>query len=415
MREACPCWKTRSSSETQASRDGTRQHEVVETGQDDERLDDDQALAAAQCMDFYEKELTTYQAAREAENQRRIGEARAAGQSSYNPPANVLVITEDYLPVDDLTFEDITQDDDEFIRYYTFRATTAGYIDRGIISWDQTCASLFDWKFGRWIVEDAEFNLQGIAYCLGLFEKYPLLQKVKLFFKQPHIDHVTEATFTRADIERLYLRVQVSVRRAMEANRKVILYKDYSDAQPHVPVCNFCARIGTCPKVYAFASDISQKFAPLEKLNDIDPTGAKPDDETARGLRMAQVMAVWSSAYKSSVLSRTLLSAATGEAKIPEGFRLETRQPREIVDEKKFKEVTLRYVSPEQLAELAHYTFGDIEDAVKEGADRGSKTTTLEKYKDELLAEGATALKDSYTFLKAISVKKPKAKKEAKQ
>jgi hypothetical protein len=51
--EACPCYMGRSGG-SEAALMGTLQHGVTETGRDDNRLDDDQILHAAQCIDFYE-------------------------------------------------------------------------------------------------------------------------------------------------------------------------------------------------------------------------------------------------------------------------------------------------------------------------------------------------------------------------
>lgn len=409
-REACPCYQTRSGVTNIAARDGTRQHAVVETGEDDQRLDDDKALAAAECIELYEAELAKMQEERNVEEDRRIRAAHAAGQPMYIPTPNVTVLTEVYLPVDDLKIEDLAKNpDSDFIYPYLVESTTAGYVDRGVLNWNVTKAVLLDWKFGRWPVERAEKNLQGIAYALGLFRKYPTLEEVKFIFKMPHLAWTTDFTFTRAMIPELYLRVQTVVHRSIAANQKVILKNDFSDARPFVPVCNFCNRIGQCPKVFAIACEVAEKYHPVELPSDIFPTGAKSDEDIQLGMRLAQVLKTWAEGYRSQIQNRAISSAINGEIKVPEGFTIVQVTPRVLADAAKFREVTTKFIEPAELEAMAKYTLGDIEEKINEKAPRGQKKATIERYGEELLASGAMVKGDSYSFLKAVpTVRKQK-------
>src|SRR5688572_24995158 len=51
--EACPCYKSRPSQHVRTII-GTLAHKATETRRDDDRLDDDDASAVAQCLDFYD-------------------------------------------------------------------------------------------------------------------------------------------------------------------------------------------------------------------------------------------------------------------------------------------------------------------------------------------------------------------------
>lgn len=387
--EACPCFQNRDSNNAAAVA-GTLAHSVTETGEDDQRLSDDEALRAADCLDFYERQKQLLEDER----------TRAALHSSI-VLASVIDLCEAYLPVDNCVFhEPMLNPASGEIEMATIEATTAGYVDRALINWNRKRAVLLDWKFGAWAVEEAQTNLQAIAYTLGIFKKYPTLEEVKFFFKLPQLDLVTEATFTRAQIPNLYLRVQTVVERARVAREKV-RGDNFLFATPRVPACNFCANLGRCPKVAEFACKVGAKFHPLEIPSDITPTGLKSPEDTTLGLRLSQVMAVWAKAFRAQVTERVI---GKGDEP-PPGFKIMTRADREIVDTKKFRDVTLKYVTSDELMALATYTFGGVEDKIKEAAPRGTKKQTVEEYQQALFDSGAVKKGEAYSFLKGVSEK----------
>lgn len=389
--EACPCYRNRDTSHVKAIT-GTLQHSVTESKTDNQKLSDDEALHAAECLDFYERQRRLF-----------LDEWQRECEKS-GPVQPIEDICEAYLPVDDCKFEDVASQDTAV----TVEATTAGYVDRALVSWNRKRAVLLDWKFGAWAVEQADNNLQGISYSLGLFRKYPELEEVTFYFKQPQLNLITHATFTRAQVPSLYLRVQTVVARAREARKKIILRDNWDMANPMVPVCNFCANIGKCPKVLEFACKVGSKFDPIGIPSDITPTGMKSATDTTLGLRLAQVMEIWAGAFKRQINERVIRRAMP----VPPGYILQTRQDREIADAGKFKDVTLKFLTRDELDPLAEYGFGKVEEAIKEKAPRGSKKGTIETYQKELLDSGAVKLGDPYTFLRVAS-SKDKVEKEA--
>jgi uncharacterized protein DUF2800 len=394
FREACACFENRDSV-NEAAIDGTLQHEVTETGEDNHKLDDDQMVAAAECMEFYErqKQLLVEERQREVSKFTSFNEEHGSGNFDGPFIPDVEELKESYLPVDDCVFTDV---DGTLVQ-----ATTAGYVDRAILSWDRKRAVMIDWKFGAWAVEKASNNLQGIAYSLGLFKKYPSLESVTFYFFQPALSLLSQATFTRDQIPALYLRIQVVVAQAREAKAKMA-QDDFSMARPMIPACNFCANIGRCPKVTQFACTVGSKFYPLAIPADITPTGLKDKASAALGIRLCQVMAVWAKAFRSQLTDRVL----RGVQEIPEGFKVaEGGGNREIVDKDKFRAATLKYVTEAELAALADYTFGSVEELISDKAPRGSKKATLETYQADLLAQGAVKKGEKYSFLKAVSKK----------
>lgn len=403
MREACACFENRKSTNA-AAEAGTRQHAVTETGIDDNTLGDDQALHAAQCLDFYERLKQSLVEEREL----AMAVVRAeAGPNVSIPLADVLDLCESYLPVDDLKFRDIVirdvKDESDPTKIKTERvsitteSTTAGYVDRALINWNRTRAIMLDYKFGAWGVEKPENNLQAIAYVLGLFRAYPTIETIEFYFKLPQLAEVTYGVFTRAQFGELYLRVQTVVARAREAHRR-LLDEDYSMATPRVPACNFCANIGECPKVAEFACKVGHKFHPLEIPGDLTPTGLKTGDDASVGIRLSQVLAVWCKAFRSAVSDRVI----RGDAPLPPGFRVEQRSDREVIDSAKLKEIALRHITTTELDSLAKYAFGAIEELISTNAPRGSKKDAVEQFQEELINEGAVKRGSPYSFLKAV-------------
>lgn len=376
--EACPCFQSRHSDHIR-SIIGTIAHKVTETREDDQRLEDRDSAAAAECLDFYDKH--------------RLEMYKEKGATP------VLELLETYLTVDDCTIQDPV--------YGEVKSTTGGYVDRAILSWDRKRAKLFDWKFGFWPVEEARHNLQGIAYAIGLFRAYSSLEQITFYFKQPHLNSVTEATFLRSQVAELYLRVQTVVERARSA-RAAIAKGDWSMANPKVPACNFCANLGSCPKVCELACQVGKKFYPLGLPDDITPNKVMAPDQTTLALRLAMVMSTWAGAMRTQVSNRVFRR----EAQCPEGFTIQTASRRSLKDKRTFKQVALQYLTPEEYNETLDVSFGAVEEQINDKSPRGQKKATVEKFQAHLLESGAVEQGEEYAFLRAVASKEDKNKND---
>jgi hypothetical protein len=405
--EACACYESKQS-ETPHERTtaGTRAHGVAETGVDDNRLDDDDAAAAAECLDFVDQ------------RRQLLEEARTRSMQDLTEVERIHVLAvkelkETYLPIDDVEFKEsrivkkTLEDGTEVLVFEEriIKGSTAGYVDHGFLSHDRKYAELFDWKFGFWPVEQADNNLQGLAYCLGILHKYPTLDQVQFFFKQPHLQTLSHVFVTREQIPALYLRIQVVVAKARTARRE----KNFATANPMVPVCNFCANIATCPAVTAFACRVGNKFHPLGIPENITPSMLHNTRDTTLGLALAQVLSVWAKSFKTQITDRIL----RGEADIPPGQTLQQRADREIVDRDKYKSIALKHITEKQYQDACTVTFGKVEEIIKDKAPRGLKTATLEVFNKELTDSGAVIRGQPYTFLRAIPEKSDKPKTES--
>jgi hypothetical protein len=368
--EACPCYKNRNSTNERAVA-GTLAHKVVETQEDDLRISDKDFLAAAECLDFVEE--------RRAAIQRELDNAIGCNEKVQEEK-------EIYLPIDDCRFADCD-------------STTAGYVDHLLLAEPLYYAELIDWKFGMWQVEGAENNLQGIAYTLGVFKRFPKIQTVRFWFKQPHIEFLTEHTFQRADIPALYLRVQTVVAKARVARAA----GDFKTARPYVPVCNFCQEVGRCPRMLDFALRIAKKFHPVEFPESLTLGQLQDPENTTKFLNLCSIMKVFSEGGRRQVTEQVL----RGSIPVPEGMRLqEMPGRREIVDLDKFEKAAKAVVPEDIYKSSLSATFGPIEAYLSEHAPRGQKKATVEEFQNSLEASGAVTRGQPYTFLKVSNKKK---------
>lgn len=377
--EVCPCFKSRESHHIR-SVIGTIAHKVTETREDDMRLSDEDAAAAAECIDFYDGRVKLAQEARD----------RAVKLHIEDDIADVIELTESYLPIDDIKFPDGVE------------ATTAGFVDRVIVTHDRTYAELFDWKFGMWSVEKAENNLQGIAYTLGLFKKYPTLKSARFFFKQPHTNEISHSYFTREMIAEQYLRITAVVARARKA-RELMAKDDFSMANPTVPNCLFCAHIADCTKVLDIALKVGKKFNPLMIPADITPTMIHNARDTKWGMDLCAVLAVWAPAYRGRLTDRVLNRTAD----CPSGFIIATGSRRSIKNVDKLRDVAQEYLTKEEYDALLSKEppFGTLEEAVQAKAARGQKTSVLREFQQKIIDNGAVEKSEPFAYLKAVTKK----------
>lgn len=422
MREACPKY-TPNHSENEAALLGTLQHAVVESGEDNEELSDARAYAAAECLTFCQERAKAF--------------------------PGCTVIQEVYLPIDDEVLVvdvrwierfDIVTEDGQVCpgfrgrqMYKVVEHTTAGYLDYGIISADETEAEIIDFKFGKNPVTCAEKNVQGISYMLGLKRRYPNLKKCRVRFLMPHIDWQTDHQFDLSSIDEMYLRVKTIVQRAVyAANRPT----DFSMARPNVGTCLFCKLVGECPKVAELVIDIGKKFAPLALPKDISTTALTDPVQVALGMKLAQLVGVWAEAYRARASAKAIASDF-----IPEGYILVQSQKEKIVDARKvasmakakLQELLTAYLTKQlgreptqeeyakasiELAEKVEktydITFGPLEKLIESLAPRGQKSAASDAFRESLVAAGAVEKGNPFAFLRQSS-ETDKTKTESKK
>lgn len=384
-REGCPKYTPRSGETNQQAETGTRQHNAVETQLDDPKLADYRAAAVAECIAFAEKRFSLY----------------PGGQ----------FLREAYLPIDEewvcieeesgrVTASSLLAksrwQEDKRGKARVERGTTAGYSDVSLISACLTRGEIIDWKFGNNAVEDAETNLQGIAYALGLLKAYPKMKEITVWFIMPHQDFVTTHTFTIDDFGNMMLRVRTVVARAHEAHLEP---EDFSMATPNMSSCLFCGLIGKCPKVAEIALKVGKKYRPLEIPETVTPTLVKDAKDVGIGLKLAGILATWAEAFRRQATAKTV----ENEKFIPDGYVLVEQQKRIVAKAKNLGEIAKRFLPPEQhklVDELYDVPIGKLEELISTFADRGSKDATKKEFGEVALNEGALELGNAFSFLR---------------
>lgn len=369
--EACPCYEGTQTEHPRAIA-GTRAHKVTETLVDDNLLGDDDAEAAAECMDFYNQR-------KELMGLNRISKSDTGIPLRLIP--EVIELTETYLPIDEEVFAD------------GVIATTAGYFDRAIIDHTGEYCEAFDWKFGKWKVTECENNLQAIAYVLGLFRAYPKLQTIRFYFKQPALNLVSSAAWVREDIPHLYLRIKVVVANARAARNA----GDFSTARPSVATCIFCKHVAGCPKVTEFALKVGKKFAPLQIPESVTPSMVQ-DEKIPDWPCNWRKCSVWSSAIKSTTADRVLRGGI-----LPEGYHLVSRDgSRKVTDTFKFKVRALEAgLSEEEFDETKKISLGAVETAIGTKSPRGFKKDAIQKFRTNVEEDNAVEKGSGAVYLQA--------------
>jgi hypothetical protein len=340
---------------------GTRQHDSVDSEIDDDRLPDYRAAAVAECIKFSEERAKLY-------------------------PGGT-VIREVYLPVDGHIINTPEAD---------YVGTTAGYLDFAVISADEKEAEIIDWKFGNNAVEDASNNVQGIGYALGVLRKYPTLEKITVRFVMPHLDQMSEHTFTADKFEGMLLRIRTIVNRAIEARKDP---DDFSMANANSSSCLFCGLIGKCPKVAEAALKLGKKYKPLEIPANVTPSLVNDPKDVAVGMRLASIVSTWAEAFKRQASAKTVEDPDF----IPEGYTLVASQRRIVKKARKLGELAKTYLPEEsrsQVDELYSIPIGVLEELISTYAKRGAKESTVEEFGEKALDTGVLELGKEYAFLR---------------
>ncbi len=398
LREACPKFQQRGGPVHEMATIGTKQHNAVDSQQDDETLPDFRAAAVAECIRHCEERAKEYPG----------GTVLKEAYLPIDNQAVVISAVEQFTIVD----PDTKLECPGFRREsYSFRGTTAGYIDFAVISADETEAELTDFKFGNNAVEDADNNVQGMGYALGLLKKYPKLEKITVRFIMAHLDLVSECVFLRKDFPAIRLRVCTIVRRAIEAAARE---GDFSMATPNNSACLFCGLIGKCPKVAEFVIRLGRKYRPLEIPESVTPSTLHDPKQVGTGLKLASVVAQWAEAYKRQANAKTIDSPGF----IPEGYILVETQKRKVVKARELIDLAKRFVRPENAPAIeacVDVALGSLEDLISTDAPRGSKEKTVEEFGKLALNMGAVELGEPFAFLRQQrSQDKTKTKTENK-
>lgn len=272
-----------------------------------------------------------------------------------------------------------------------------GTIDVLIADESKKLVIALDYKFGRSRVDHAEENIQGHAYMVGAFDRFPWAETVEVHFITPRLDEVTKHAYHRKDLEWHRLRLRVVIDRATEEDPKL---------NPRTEACRFCRNKVHCPalsdqllplaKKYDsnnFAVSLLQKYSP-EAVDDPVVLGKMMD--------VAPVMEAWSSAVKKRALE---VATETGE-EIP-GFEVRYRNPvTKIESAQDAFEALQDKLDPEDFMKACSVTVAKLAKIYAEKLDRGEKGKARSMIELELMNSNVIPKDDEMEknpYLKKVS------------
>jgi len=319
-KEICPAFYGKSGSNA-ASEEGTLLHAAMETD-DFSKLTEDQAFICGRCRDYRDGELA------------KLNNPTVYREIKLSIAGGLTFGTADFVAID-----------------------SSGQI--GI---------LMDWKFGQGKVEDASTNAQGCSYGLGAFEKFPNLVELTVHFVQPRRQFISTHTYTRADVERMKLRIQTIIRKANARNK---------EENPGLQCC-YCRKQATCKALRNVALPIASRYAGLAIPEELHPSNILDPRMMAHCLDCAKVLKEWIDSVNYHALSMAL----NGQ-EIP-GFKLVSRAGRRSISDALAAYGAVRdKISPEDfIACCGSVSIDSLTSKFSEDAPRGQK----QKSKEELLS-----------------------------
>ena len=234
--EICPRYdRKETKSDNNAAGEGSQLHTAVETGDDSELDNEEQAQVAMLGRAYFDMLLV------------RAGE----GAVAYR---------EERIEVEGLTY---------------------GYFDYAVVNKDETEADVADFKAVR---KDTDHELQLVTYVVGLFEKYATLRLVRAHVVAPRKKDAYETiTYTRSQLPELYARI-----RKVIANRE----NPFSPAcRDDAELCETCQNIGTCPAV----REVALATIPFNKPATLDATTVTDPNEAGKLRELLGMLEAWAS------------------------------------------------------------------------------------------------------------------------
>lgn len=372
--EACPLFQNENR-DSLASIAGTLQHKACEAEDPSLCDSEEQQEAVRKCLSY----------------------AQQVGAEKYASVAETIVLKEVYLSVG-------TEQSAGFM------GITGGFPD--LVYLADTFADILDWKFGRVPVTATKDNLQGIAYALGLFEKYKSLQFITVHFFAPYQGWSDEEhrakyvhTFARVDQGALELRLRTVVARKQAAVGRLDRTGAWGDAVPKNDLCIYCARKGDCKKLHALVLRSSEKHSDFVQPTELNPLALSKPEQVVMAFRWAgqveKICAAVKDRCRKIVIEDNL--DLGDEVKIVKRTERQLKNVQVLVEGARRHGVTLRELVP-----LFNIAFTKVEELVKGKAPKGKGAATIRSLQADWNENGATELGKPIYFLQ--EARSPKEK-----
>lgn len=195
--------------------------------------------------------------------------------------------------------------------------STFGTCDRFIV-YANDVADAIDYKTGFGAIDDAEINIQGQAYVLGLFQKFPHINEITMYFLVPARDEASMHTYKRSDMGDIKLRVSTVIERAESGGV----------FNPQAGVCDYCGNQARCTALAEKALLIAKRYD-TEGLPIPESVRGSDQDDPAKIADLLTLVPIIES-WASGVRKRATEVAVDQGVELP-GFKVvEMTKPRTI-------------------------------------------------------------------------------------
>jgi hypothetical protein len=250
-----------------------------------------------------------------------------------------------------------------------------GTVDRVVIR--GTHVDVVDFKFGRGEIDDAEINIQGQAYLLGVMDKFPELETATVHFIIPRRDEVFTADFNRADMEGVRLRISLIVGKAMLSDAERI---------PNTEGCKYCKHKLSCPALNDKMLPLAKKYAKtvddfeLNLWGSYSPAEIEDPEVLGKMLNVASVVDKWAEAAK-----KQATKLATDEGLEIPGYDLHFRTATAKIDDSQAAfDAVEHLLSAEEFMNACNVTPSALGKAYSEKLPRGEKKDARAKIDNAL-------------------------------
>jgi hypothetical protein len=250
-----------------------------------------------------------------------------------------------------------------------------GTVDRVVIR--GTHVDVVDFKFGRGEIDDAEINIQGQAYLLGVMDKFPELETATVHFIIPRRDEVFTADFNRADMEGVRLRISLIVGKAMLSDAERI---------PNTEGCKYCKHKLSCPALNDKMLPLAKKYAKtvddfeLNLWGSYSPAEIEDPEVLGKMLNVASVVDKWAEAAK-----KQATKLATDEGLEIPGYDLHFRTATAKIDDSQAAfDAVEHLLSAEEFMNACNVTPTALGKAYSEKLPRGEKKNARAKIDNAL-------------------------------
>ncbi len=254
-----------------------------------------------------------------------------------------------------------------------------GFADR--LGIKGTTAYLIDYKIGYNAQEEVEVNPAAQAYVLGIFNAFPYITRVKVWYCYPRLEEVSYAEYTRKDMARITARIRLIKERHNKATPATCTYHD--------DTCTYCSFLGGCPVAAKKLLPVAERYATTHDMRVPDYTDLSTVNDQQKWSRLLQFVPALEAAADS--IKRRALEWRDSTGVEIDGYSVRERKgKRKIIDPMTaYGEAIARGVTHEAFMACVNVTVSDYIEAVRAVAPSKGKGAAEQQIIDTLMDAGA--------------------------